>query len=473
MRLFLTTLLLAIISLGARELSPHTSSSHDSASNVAFYDANPSHLWNQLHDVFFVRPDVPGTELVPDSLDPPLWYHTKYLLTKPSHERVLRTLDEFLSTHAERLVQEPVKRAMLQRDLWSVFDWTVERASDGVGEPAHEKEKQELQIRLAEVLRRLALTPEQIKALPSNYEQAVASGEFAKAYDPEHRDRPFLPPDLFDKRGPWVPLSAQSAGFEPEPAAPSHARTFSRSSFLIFLRLPDGRKATFDYLRALWDFPQPWIPRPDAGNPEHDQTTENPNLPQFPAGTQVALVRQMILFDSRGNLRGTPITESVQLRVYRAIVANQGPMSEPDLAHASEKSGQDFYEIRLSRPQLFANKTGGLRAIDRHEREFSIFGFFPADEGAPNQRTRLDQYPPILETCFQCHRGAGINSVNSRGRLLKPYWLEHDSPRDAYDPGNKWWDAYQDAAWNQNRYAWGLLSGYWKSSLAANAVAKQ
>ena len=473
MRLFIATLLLAVLSLGLWETARSVSWFHGTANSVAIYDPNSSHLWNQLHAVLFIRPDVPGTESVPDSLDPPLWYHTDYLLAKPSHERVLRILDEFLQTHAERLIQDPVKSAMLQRELWAVFDWTVERSRDRVGEPAYDKERQELQTRLAELLRRLALTPEQIHALPSNYEQAVASGQFAKEYDPQHRDRPFLPPDLFDPRGPWIQLSTQSAGFGPAPTAPSHAHTFSRSSFLVFLRLPDGRKATFDYLRTVWDFPQPWIPRPDNGNPERDQTVENPNLPQFPAGTQVALVRQMMLFDSRGNLQGTPITESVQLRVYRAITGTQGPISESDLSHASEKSGQDFYEIRLSRPQLFANKTGGLRAIGLHEREFSVFGFFPADEGARNQRTRLDQYPPILETCFQCHRGAGINSLNSRGRLLKPNWLQHDFPAGASDPEYKWWEAYQDAGWKQNHYEWGLLNGYWRSSAATSALAQQ
>ena len=471
MRLFIGVLLLAVLSVGLWGTARPNSWFHGTASSVAFYDPNSSHLWNQLHAVLFIRPDVPGTESVPDSLDPPLWYHTQYLLEKSSHESALRILDEFLQTHAERLIQDPVKRAMLQRDLWAVFDWTVERSSDRVGEPAYGKEREELQTRLAEVLRRLALTSEQIHALPCNYERAVASGEFAKEYDPKHRDRPYLPPDLFDPRGPWVQISPQSAGYEPEPAAASHAHTFSRSSFLIFLRLPGGRKATFDYLQTLWAFREPWIPRPDSGNPEHDQTALNLNLPQFPAGTQVALVRQMMLFDNRGNLRGAPITESVQLRVYRAITTIQAPVN--DLRQASEMSRQDFYEIRLSRPQLFANKAGGLRATGRDEKEFAIFGFFGADEGASNQRTRLDQYPPILETCFQCHRGAGINSLNSRGKLLKPYWLEHDLPAGAYDPGNKWWEGDQDTGWKQNRYEWGLLNGYWRSRTATNAVTQQ
>ena len=33
-----------------------------------------------------------------------------------------------------------------------------------------------------------------------------------------------------------------------------------------------------------------------------------PNLPTFPAGTQVALVRQMMLFDNHGNLVVSSVT---------------------------------------------------------------------------------------------------------------------------------------------------------------------
>ena len=457
MRLFIGALLLALLPVGLGKASCLGSSSQGTADAVAIYDPNPAHLWNRLHSVLFVRDDLPDTKLVPDSLDPPLWGSTRYLLAEPSNERVLRILDEFLRTHAERLIQDPVKRAILQRDLWAVFDWTVARVPEGPGKSAYDKERQELQTRLAEVMRRLALTPEEIHSLPDNYERAVASGQFAKEYDPQRPDIPFLPPDLFDLLGgPWVAIYAQ--GPASEPVAARHVSTFSRSSFVVFVRLPGGRKATFDYFRTLWDFPQPWIPR------QHDQTIENPHLPQFPAGTQVALVRQMMLFDNQGNLEGTPITESVQIRVYRTVptaAANEGV--ESDFAGAPERSGQDFYEIRLSRPQLFANRTGGLRATGRNEKEFLIFSAFGPDEGPPNQYTPLDKYPPILETCAPCHRGGGITSLNSRGHLLKPYWLNHEYPAGAYR-GHKWWEETQDMGWKQNRYEWGLLNGYWKSS---------
>src|SRR5271166_1581167 len=170
---------------GIRDPRPQ---SEISAGTVTIYDPDPSHIWNRLHATFFVREDLPETALLPDALDPPFWYHTTYLLTQPSHRNALRVLDEFLQTHADNLIHDPVKRAILQRALWAVFDWSAGRAAGS------EEEKRELQRPLAKVLRRLALTPEQIGSLPDNYAQAIASGEFAKEYDPAHRDRAFLPP---------------------------------------------------------------------------------------------------------------------------------------------------------------------------------------------------------------------------------------------------------------------------------------
>jgi hypothetical protein len=194
---------------------------------------------------------------------------------------------------------------------------------------------------------------------------------------------------------------------------------------------------------------------------------ENPHLPQFPAGTQVALLRQMMLFDNHGNLQGTPITESVQLRVYRSIApAAMDERTESGVAGLIARSGQDFFQITLSRPLLFAGRAGGLKATGKDEKEFFIFNFPGPDEDAPKKSVPLDKYPPILESCFMCHHTAGINSLNSRGRLLKPYWLNQDysGPAMTAVSEHKWWEETQDMGWKQNRYEWGLLNGYWKSS---------
>ena len=462
MRPLIVALVLALFQMGIWEAScPAWSQSTEKT--VTIYDPNPTHLWNRLHSVLFIRTDIRSTNRVPDALDPPLWHSSSYLLAKPSHERVLRILDEFLQNHGEKLIRDPAKRAMLQRDLWAVFDWSVEREPERPQEADFEKEKQELQWRLSEVMRRVALSPEEIRALPSNYEQAVASEQFGKEYDSQHPERPFLPPRLFDPHGDWVQIVGLSSGpLEPQPLAPSHAEAFSRSTFLILMRIPGGRRATFDYLATLWDLPEPWVAQAD--DPQHQQTKINPVLPQFPAGTEVALVRQMILFDNRGRLEATPITESLQFRVYRAIAVKDrvNAANASGMAEAVANSGQNFYQIVLSRTQLFANKSGGLRATEPNEKEFAMFGSFGADQnGNPSQYMSLDQYQPVLQTCFVCHRAAGINSVNSRSALLKPNWLQHDEP-GAYSPENPWWQ-YEEPVWKLHRYEWGLLNGYWKA----------
>src|SRR6516162_6411084 len=51
------------------------------------------------------------------------WRETNYLLAGKSRLRALDLADEFLRTHAERQITDPTKCAILQRDVWAVFDW--------------------------------------------------------------------------------------------------------------------------------------------------------------------------------------------------------------------------------------------------------------------------------------------------------------------------------------------------------------
>jgi hypothetical protein len=436
----------------------------DSELSVTIFDSDPSHLWNRLYAALRVRDDQHGARIGEDSLDPPLWAESEHLLSQPSHHLALETLDEFLRTHGENLIHDPLKRALLQHDLWAVFDWTVSQfpASE---HPNYDKEKQELQFRLAEVMRRLALTPDEIKALPDTYAQAVASGAFAKHYDSSNREHAFLPPDLFDPHGTW-------AGITPSPeygqlgVARDHTFECSaRSTFLVFVRLPGGHKATMDYFQTLWNFPQPYVPA--SGGPSDDQATVSPDLPSFPAGTAVALIRRMNLFDTQGNLVATPIVESVQIRVYHDITTTRARFSSRTPAETIKNSGQDFYELRLSRPLLFSGRNGGLRTLSRDEKEFSTFRSKGGDE-----IEELAQHPewekmrvPIVQTCIWCHSGGGVHSFNSIDALFRPNRKQVD-PKDS-DYGSVYWGDDSAIDWKQNRYDWGLLNGYWKASSAA------
>lgn len=75
--------------------------------------------------------------------------------------------------------------------------------------PEDEPARDAARRRIARLMRRIALTPEEIRALPDNLSAAVSSGRHAKAFDPAEPDRPFLPADLLDPRGPWVLLGRE------------------------------------------------------------------------------------------------------------------------------------------------------------------------------------------------------------------------------------------------------------------------
>jgi hypothetical protein len=445
------------------ELTASSNHPETSAATVdSNYDSNPSHLWNRLYAALLVRKDRHGTQFGADSLDPLLWPESEQLLERSSHERALRVLDESLQTHGENLIHDPLKRVMLQRDLWAVFDWSVTQFP-GKDRPQYDKEKRELQIRLAEVLRRLGLTSDEITSLPDTYSKAVASGAFAREYDPAHPENPFLPADLFDPHGPWVCI-------QPSPESDSgvakvHVFSVSgRSGFLVFVRLPEGRKATMDYFQSLWSFPQPWVGGPSFAA---DQTMENPELPSFPAGTQVALVRRLNAFDSQGALAATPIVESVQIRVYRAITsAEERNFGNGNLADITKNSGQLFYEFELSRPLLFSGKNGGLRAIAADEKEFSTFqskGDDPFEERSGGTELRGETQPE-LQRCVWCHNGGGVRSLNSRSSLLKPNRMQQEPQNPDYGP--LYWGNSATLDWKGNRFDWGLLNGYWRASTA-------
>lgn len=401
----------------------------------ALYDPSPKHIWNRLYRSLYLRTAPDGREFGYDELDPLLWRQTEHLLGGPSHRQAADMLDAFLDTHAERLISDPLKRALLQRDLWAVFDWTTRNT-----DRPPSAERRALQLKLAQAIRRVALPAERIAALPNTYQDAVASRAYPARFDPDRPDLPFLPPDLFLPDGPWVELVASSGPMAP--AAVAHVRNFSgRSSFRILIRLPGGRAATLAYLKMLETHPHAWI----ISRRPFDDVAPNPELPQFPAGTQLALVRQLILVDETATLKPTQIVESVQIRVH------QGAPQGSALA-AGGSAGFEPYEFRMSRERLLAGRSGGLRALGRDERVFPVFG----DHGWDLFDTRVGPLEKHLkststQSCMGCHSEPGIGSVLSRrlSSRLRVAW----SPEDG--ASSSW-------LWKQRHYTWGLLQGLWQ-----------
>jgi hypothetical protein len=383
-------------------LSLHISSRADETTGL--FNSDPLHVSNQLYRQLHVRTDPGGKEYGFDALDPLLSLETNYLLSGESHSRALVLADKFLRTHAERQISDPAKRAILQRDLWAVFDWADQPAR---GDLAHQGKRRELMARLAPIIRRLALSPEELAALPDTYAFTLKNHEFPEKYDPANPDQAFLPPDLFDPNGPWVCLGAPNHGL----AAPAHDSSFTaRSVFFVFARLPGGHDATLAYFKQLAEMKIPlFVNMQEPGWPQA-MDVWNPAVPQFPVGTEFVLVRKMVLPDRDRQLRLTAVTENVQIRHYTDI-PRVNPMASRDVALA--QSFQEASEVELSRTLLFSKLHSGLRAVSASDDSFVMLpamqqGFDSfEDPRIPNRH-----FSP-LAACKHCHLGPGIQSMMS------------------------------------------------------------
>jgi hypothetical protein len=321
-------------------------------SRVTLYDADPAHLWNRLHEALHVRlTDMNNAEkeqtLLPGDqshhayeLDAVLWPNRSTLLRfGEPHKTALAVLDEFLVKDGEKLVKEPINRAFLQRDLWALFDWTRSWHSDVPG--------RDLRTRLARVIQRIALSPEEVKALPNNF-AAVGATKKLEGF----------PVDLWDTRGPWVLIGDDNKNtYGARTITPVHDSFFGgRSSFFVFIRAGESRDKTIQFIKQLNEDSKP---QPAA---------------------RLALVRRMLLIDNQGRIRIAPITETVQIR---------GDVAQQEF----KLNRKDFLEGKIK--QSIHRETD-----DDTERPDILFMGFNAGNRPES----------ILKSCQHCHQGGDLNS---------------------------------------------------------------
>lgn len=371
------------------------------------YDRDPSHFWNRVFRQLYRRTTAGGAEYGADELDPLLWLDTTYLLTGESHRQAVQVLDDFLLGHAENLIHDPLKRALFQRDLWAVYDWLASQSE------LHSEEREALQVRLVEIMKRVALSKEEILSLPDNYRQAVDAGIYPVEFQADRPETAFLPGELFQPGSAWVPM-----GREGGPIAMTHTEAFpffGKSVFLVFVRSPDGRNATFDFIDSLNTGPDPLTA----------------------IDLEVALVRRMLLIDDRGELVLSPLVETVQIRHF--------------------SPGQSFYEFELDRVQLFDDFTGGLVPNDE------LFMLFMG-HGDVFKHSLPKLQASIPEICKACHSADRpvIQTIISYSR--HPFSLP-DNSRPVLSATTVENESRAVVEWKQDHETWRSLASRWEQML--------
>jgi hypothetical protein len=431
---------------GGNENRTNDSETTRNSAQFSPYAADPDHPWNRLHQALFIRDAADGSRFT-HSTDPLLYRGGTFLLDGEPHRTAIELLDQFLARSDDRLIDDPLKRLFLQHDLWAAFDYASWYPDDWVFKSKYEPAAVALRNRLARAVGRLAFGDREIAALPDNYARAVQAKQYATAYDPKHPERPFLPPDLFDAKGSWVRFHEPTAN----PMAQQHFDgAGGRAVHVILLRLPGGREETERYLKEL-----------HPGEPLLREL-HRLSLKQFPPGTMVAMVRRPLTVDRAAKVRVTPVTELVQIRVYRRIP------EDPEANYRDDQGGQDVYEFLLDRTKLFAGQHG-LRAVgpedpaepffDRNQRIDPFERSHPLAAGGPQtpdvrtmQRSHLvTPGGPQLKTCIECHQSPGVYSVLSMVRGLRDA-----NPFRTYD-----WEVEMSFTVRSKvkQYDWGLLQG--------------
>jgi hypothetical protein len=315
---------------------------------------------------------------------------TAQLLTEPRFSEFKAALTQALEENSSR---PPLKRALMQSDAWAAYDFVARDVSSWIllDAPIHLYHERQALLRklLAQFIKKLALTPQEIKALPDNYALAAQSEQL---------------PDLFSTNSPWLEVLWLP---DRQHDRAAHARRASRVFVKPAKVLPDKlefvRRATRDdaFYRKL---------------------------------EAVALVVQDLLVDQAGKVVPSPLTCAVQMRIFATDAGG-------------DKQETHFVEYELSRRALLETPaTGGLKNLSGNPaylpgagNDYSFAAPFAAG-GSPIAVS-------LASRCTACHGPEGRTLFTfaarpSRGappvRILKPsdnehaWWVAGEKMKDKY-----------------------------------------
>lgn len=377
---------------------------------LPIYDEDAPHLWNRLFAAFYTRTSNlasnDGGRLIErieggDYIDFLAWGGSEYWSRATTTERMNTLLDEFLEEGGTDLVEMPLKRALLQRDLWAAYDFLAGQNIRRIGPFEVRQRRDEICQKLARVIESLALPGVAIETLPDNYAAAVRCGAFAAQQD-FATNNDYLPPDLLTKPDQWVEVDFHQPNIHEDlydRFLTLHARAYAgRSYFRIFYRFPGGRDSLIEYLKRLDKEGVDWR---QAAQDGFILLTDG--APQIPVGTEVALVQFMMILDDHLEPTPTKIIESIRHRTYRNVDGSSAPPTNTGV-------GMHIREYTLKRRLLFDDLNRGGLAREPDDLPLYRVIFQPAD--APDWGT--DKRKVLFQQCADCHMTPQANRTGVR-----------------------------------------------------------
>lgn len=307
------------------------------------------------------------------------------VLVEPRFSQLKAALDEALAETAPR---PPLQRAVMQSDVWAAYDILFTRNYYGGYGSAEARRiylaRYRLLSRLARLVGKLALTPAEIQALPDNYALA------AKRYP--------LPP-LFAPESGWLETEWSRLR--------THEQLFrERKAARIFLKPSASPGETLADKVAFLE---------NLGRPPRDPAFgEKLRLAGGRAGLfdAAAVVVQLLLIDTTGQVTATPLTVEVSLRRF---------MKDASGRIKPEATRYEHYQLSrkllVSQPLVSQPSAGGLVPIDEQEpaylpwgiNDLGFVGFFEPEGIAARARTgtigrrSTAVLVPLRLRCQSCH----------------------------------------------------------------------
>jgi hypothetical protein len=217
----------------------------------------------------------------------------RQLFTGPRYSEFKIALEAALD---EPRARTPIARALMQSDLWATYDIIFQNLRR-----VDRTQAVLILEMLARMIRKVALTPEEIAALPDNYAAGM---------------RRLRLPDVFGPQGLWIEV-------EWEPGRLHDSSADYRRSTRVFLIPGPGVSDIRSFLEAF----------------RRDHSARAPLK-------AVALVTQSLLIDSSGNLAPSRITTDVQVRQF--LRGGDGRLSKTEIS-----------EFELSRRAMLNDQASG------------------------------------------------------------------------------------------------------------------